>query len=137
MKRAKGKYTMKKSGSGKYESYWIYIPKKLAMDLSFPFTDKEEVMVEITEDGLNIKKTNVLHDLIDTTGIKSATLPNLIERKALENKDILTLQLAQWFVTDQVEELEKTKYWLDRCEAFGTDPQLLSELDKEMEEFAE
>lgn len=87
MKSAKGKFTMKKSGSGKYETYWIYVPKKMVEDDLFPFTDKEEVIIEMTENGLNIKKSNILQDLLDATGVKSATLPNMLEQKALENKD--------------------------------------------------
>lgn len=53
-------------------------------------------------------------------------------KEALKEGDILTLQLAQWFVTEQVEELNKTKYWLDRIEAFGTSPESLRLLDSEM-----
>ena len=55
----------------------------------------------------------------------------------MQEGDILTVGLAQWFVTEQVEELAKTKYWLDRLDAFGTEKDVLRMLDEEMEDLAE
>lgn len=51
---------------------------------------------------------------------------------ALKVGDILTVGLAQWFVNEQVEELAKSKYWLDRLEAFGDSKEALRFLDNEM-----
>jgi ferritin len=46
--------------------------------------------------------------------------------------DYMTLELAQRYLKEQVEELAKTQYWIDRLEAFGTDPIALRLLDNEM-----
>ena len=84
--KAKGKITTRKSGKGEYDSAWIYIPSKVFNDISFPFSDKEEVMVEVQKDGsLLIRKSDILIDIINEYGIENATLPKLIEKKAKEN----------------------------------------------------
>jgi crotonobetaine/carnitine-CoA ligase len=86
MTNAKGRITTRKSGKGDYDSAWVYIPSKIFNDISFPFSDKEEVIIEVQEDGaLLIKKSEVLIDIINTYGIENATLPKLIEKKAKEN----------------------------------------------------
>ncbi len=46
----------KKSGHGKYESMWVYLPCKLAKDETFPFSDKEAVSIEIKNGTLVISK---------------------------------------------------------------------------------
>ncbi|MFX1256548.1 MAG: hypothetical protein ACFFAN_01710 [Promethearchaeota archaeon] len=58
MKSWIGKITKRKSGHGKYESMWIYIPSKLAKHKSFPFSDKENVSIEIKNNKLVISKSN-------------------------------------------------------------------------------
>lgn len=58
-------------------------------------------------------------------------------KAALAEGDILTTGLAQWYVTEQVEELSKVVYWLDRLEAFGTEKNVLRLLDEEMGDLAE
>lgn len=50
--------------------------------------------------------------------------------------DILAMQFAEFLVKEQVEELAKTKYWLDRLEAFGISKEALRLLDNEMMEMA-
>jgi len=85
MRRGKGKITTKKSGKGGYESTWLYIPSKLVKDSSFPFTEKEEVSIQIEDGSLIIKKRDVIQDIIEAYGIQNATLPKLIEDKANEN----------------------------------------------------
>lgn len=59
---------------------------------------------------------------------------NELAAAALEEKDFMTLALAQWYLTEQTEEIGKTTYWLDRIEAFGTSPEALRLLDNEMGE---
>lgn len=56
MRIGKGKIIKKKTGGAKYESMWMYIPSKLAKDDSFPFTDKEDVTIEIMGERLVIRK---------------------------------------------------------------------------------
>ena len=84
--KAKGKITTRKSGKGDYDSAWIYIPSKIFNNISFPFSDKEEIMIELQKDGsLLIRKSDILVDIINEYGIENATLPKLIEKKAKEH----------------------------------------------------
>lgn len=53
-------------------------------------------------------------------------------QKALALGDHMTLELAQRYLKEQVEELAKTNYWVDRLKAFGTDKIALRLLDDEM-----
>jgi ferritin len=46
----------------------------------------------------------------------------------------MSLNVALWYLNEQTEELAKTKYWLDRLEAFGSDKTALRLLDNEMGE---
>lgn len=87
MRRAKGKITRKKSGGGGYESIWIYVPSKIAKDSSFPFSNKEDVNIEIIDDTLVISRRDELYDIIERYGIENATIPKLLQKKAAENKD--------------------------------------------------
>lgn len=48
--------------------------------------------------------------------------------------DELTYQLSQRYTTEQVEELGKFQYWIDRLNSFGTDSIALRMLDNEMGE---
>ncbi|MHA1273431.1 MAG: AMP-binding protein [Promethearchaeota archaeon] len=86
-KKGIGKVTIRRSGKGKYNAWWIYIPSKLAKDSSFPFKNKEKVIIEILDGKLLISKRDELIDLVTNYNIKNATLPKLIELKAKENKD--------------------------------------------------
>lgn len=56
--------------------------------------------------------------------------------ETLKSGDILAMQLAQKLVTEQVEELAKSKYWVDKLEQFGDDKIALRLLDNEMGELA-
>lgn len=55
-----------------------------------------------------------------------------LARAAAQEGDFMTVALAQKYLTEQVEELAKTQYWIDRLEAFGADPAALRLLDNEM-----
>jgi len=83
----KGKVVMKKSGGGKYESAWIYIPSKLFKDDMFPFKEKQEINLEIKNDKLIISKRDNIRDLINNDVLINATMPKLLEDKAKENGD--------------------------------------------------
>ncbi len=86
MKEAKGKITTKKSGNGGYKSAWIYIPSKVYRDILFPFQDDEEVMIEIEDESLVITKNDDRSKILREFGPDNATLPKLLEIKAVENK---------------------------------------------------
>ncbi|MHA1269349.1 MAG: AMP-binding protein [Candidatus Helarchaeota archaeon] len=86
--KGKGKITTKKSGNGGYTSTWIYIPSKIANDSSFPFGNREEVLIEIKEGKIMISKIEKIMALINDYGVRNATLPKVIEKKAKENKDL-------------------------------------------------
>ncbi|MFX1322781.1 MAG: AMP-binding protein, partial [Promethearchaeota archaeon] len=54
---------------------------------AFPFRDKEEVVIELKGEHLEIRKIYNLSDLTKVYDIQDATLPKMIESKALINKD--------------------------------------------------
>lgn len=87
IKTGKGKISKKRSGNRKYTSFWVYIPSKIAKDSEFPFRDKEEVMIELKGEHLEIRKIYNLSDLTKVYDIEDATLPKIIESKALINKN--------------------------------------------------
>ncbi len=87
IKTGKGKISKKKSGNRKYDSFWVYIPSNIAKDSAFPFRDKEEVVIELKGEHLEIRKIYNLSDLTKVYDIEDATLPKIIESKALINKD--------------------------------------------------
>jgi crotonobetaine/carnitine-CoA ligase len=87
MKIGKGKISKKKSGNRGYSSIWLYIPSKIAKDGDFPFRDKEEVMIELKGEHMEIRKVYNLSDLTKPYGIKEPTIPKLVESKAEKNKE--------------------------------------------------
>ena len=87
MKIGKGKISKKKSGNRGYSSIWLYIPSKIAKDSDFPFRDKEEVMIELKGEHMEIRKVYNLSDLTKPYGIEEPTIPKLVESKAAINKD--------------------------------------------------
>ncbi|MFX1326209.1 MAG: AMP-binding protein, partial [Promethearchaeota archaeon] len=87
MQVAKGRITTKKSGNGGYKSAWIYIPSKVYKNEDFPFSDNEEVIIEIEEDSLKITKNDERSRIVRNFGMENATLPRLLEIKAKGNRD--------------------------------------------------
>ena len=61
---------------------------------------------------------------------------NILAKTAFEDNDFMTLALAQWYLTEQTEEVGKTVYWLDKLDAFGTSKEALRLLDNEMNKAA-
>ena len=53
---------------------------------------------------------------------------------AFKDGDYMTLHLAQHYLDEQIEELAKSNYWVNRIEAFGSDSKILFEIDEEMGE---
>ena len=85
--KAISRITVKKSGGNGYLSNWIYIPTKIVKHDLFQYKNNDKVQIEITKDGkLLISKVDELVKLINEYGLENATLPSVIEKKALENK---------------------------------------------------
>lgn len=59
---------------------------------------------------------------------------NRLAKVAFEEGDFMTLQLAQWYLKEQAEEISKTKGWIDKLNAFGVSKEALRLLDNEMSE---
>ncbi len=88
MKTGKGRISKKKSGNREYSSVWLYIPSRISKDSAFPFKDKEEVIIELKGGRLEIRKIYDLHVITEAFGIEDATIPKIIEDKALLNKNL-------------------------------------------------
>lgn len=56
---------------------------------------------------------------------------------AQKEHNYMVMELALWYCKEQVEELDKFQNFLDRLDAFGTEPDVLRMLDAEMGELAE
>lgn len=52
--------------------------------------------------------------------------------KAQQSQDFMTFTLAEKFLKEQIDELAKTNYWVDRLKAFGKEKDVLRLLDDEM-----
>jgi len=85
-----GKITIKKSGAD-YASTWIYIPSKIVKDSSFPFKHNDKVYIEIKDGKLIVSKREKIFELLESFGLRNATLPFVLEKKAEENKDRIFL----------------------------------------------
>ena len=82
-------------------------------------------------DLIQVINDSYLHEQKITASCKN------LAHVAQEVGDCLTFTLALKYVAEQREELQKTKYWLDRIEAFGNSKEALRLLDNEMYELAE
>jgi len=91
MEFGKSKIVIKPSGNGKYKTTWIYVPSKVAKDSSFPFKNNEEVLIEIKNGSILIKRDNAHSRMIKAYGINNITLPKLLAKKAEENSDQIIL----------------------------------------------
>ena len=59
---------------------------------------------------------------------------NRLAKVAFEEGDFMTMNLAQWYLNEQTEEISKTKGWVDKLNAFGQSKEALRLLDNEMAE---
>lgn len=87
MKTGKGRILKRKSGNRRYDSFWVYIPSKISRDYDFPFRDREEVLIDLIGEHLEIRKIYNLSELTKVYDIEDATIPKIIESKASLNKD--------------------------------------------------
>jgi len=60
-----------------------------------------------------------------------------LAKAAFNAGDMMTFDLAQKYVKEQVEELAKTQLWIDKLESFGDSNIVLLEIDEQMGELAE
>lgn len=74
----------------------------------------------------NIIALSYEHELLITSQCEQ------LAKAANDDNDFMTLELAQRYLKEQVDELGKTQYWVDRLEAFGDDKISLRLLDNEM-----
>mgnify|MGYP006277355793 CR=1 FL=1 len=87
MKKAKGRITEKTSGNRGYKSTWLYIPSDISKDESFPFRDREKVMIELRSNKLIVRKSHNISDITKKFGLPDATLSHLIEQRAKEYEE--------------------------------------------------
>ncbi|MBY8985732.1 MAG: acyl--CoA ligase [Candidatus Lokiarchaeota archaeon] len=87
MKTGKGRILKRKSGNRRYDSYWIYIPSKISKGYDFPFRDKEEVLIDLRGEHLQIRKIYNLSELTKVYDVKDATIVKIIESKASLNNN--------------------------------------------------
>lgn len=59
-----------------------------------------------------------------------------LARQAEEDGDFMTLELAQRYLKEQTEELQKTQLWLDKLNSFGDDKVALRLMDDDMGDYA-
>ena len=86
-----GKISEKSSGRSQYKAKWLYIPSKIAKDIDFPFNNNEKVQLEILDGKLIVSKKNDISNIIQNLGLQNATIPYLLEKKAIEKKNKLFL----------------------------------------------
>lgn len=87
---------------------------------------EEQVQIEFNKGLSQIIALSYQIELNTTEEVKT------LAKACLEEVDIMTFGLAQKYVNEQIEELSKIQYWLDRLEAFGSDQIALRLLDNEM-----
>ena len=57
-----------------------------------------------------------------------------LTKTAFKEDNFMVAELGLWYAKEQAEELDKFQNLIDRFETFGTEPDLLRELDDEMKE---
>lgn len=57
-----------------------------------------------------------------------------IASEAMKESDLMTFELAQWFIGEQTEEEAKMIYWLDRIDMYEKTNKSLGDIDEEMED---
>lgn len=103
---------------------WSY---KYLLDLGYqPVTPALTAVPNDFQSLVDIIKKSYDHEVLITNQCKE------LMKACLAEGDYLTMQLANIFLTEQIDEIEKTQYWIDRINAFGSDKAALRFLDNEM-----
>lgn len=116
----------KYSDEERKHSEWAY---NYLLDLDIkPMTHKlEEQKQEFT--GLEqIIALSLKHELEITSQCQE------LAKEAMKENDFMTLELAQRYLKEQVEEIAKTTMWVNKLNLFGNDKIALRLLDNEMSE---
>ena len=109
-------------------SKWV---ESFLLDLDYlpPLPIIKEPVLEF-KDLCDIINKSYDHECMITKSCKA------LASSALAEGDFLTFGLAQKFINEQVEELSRNQFWMDKLEAFGEDKIALRLLDQEMGELA-
>lgn len=100
---------------------------KLLLDLDvLPAVPTLETPQTYGGNFVDIIKASYEHEQLITKECKELYI------ETLKSGDILVMQFAQWLITEQVEELAKTKFWLDQIDAFGETKDILMMIDSQM-----
>lgn len=82
-----------------------------------------------------INEYNNIEEIINVAFEKEQETTESLEKikmAALEEKDFVTVDFLDWFLLEQIEELAKVLYWIDRIEMMKSTGASLYHLDKEM-----
>ena len=85
---------------------------------------------EISKEYKNIE--DVINLTYDRECMTTENIKNL-KTAAYKESDFITIDFLDFFINEQIEELSKTMYWIDRVSMFKETNTPLSFLDKEME----
>lgn len=81
---------------------------------------------QMFEDIVDIVNKSDAHEVLITSQWKK------IASEAMKEADLMTFELAQWFIKEQTEEEAKVLYWIDRIEMYKKTNKSLGDLDDEM-----
>ena len=91
-----------------------------------PTTPSQE-QPELNFKGLpQIIAKTMQHELLITEQCKE------LGKECLKSGDLMTFNLAQKYIDEQVNEIEKAQFWIDQLEQFGDSPVALRLLDEKM-----
>lgn len=113
------------------------------------FSDEELLHAEKAKDMLLANGLQPITPALEKPEQDFKSLPKVIEmafdhekvvtrqcyeltKSAFKEDNFMVAELGLWYAKEQAEELDKFQNFMDRLEAFGTDPDLLRELDNEM-----
>ena len=79
---------------------------------------------------MDVAQKSLQHEILVTNQIEA------LSNTAMKNGDTKTMAMAQKYLLEQVEELSKTQYWVDRLKLAGDNTAAILEIDEEMEDAA-
>jgi ferritin len=97
------------------------------LDLNILPIEPSEEQPQVNFKGLpNIIALSMQREMKTTEEVKE------LGKQCLTDNDLMTFGLAQRYIAEQVEEIQKIQTWVDRLLAFGDDKVALRLLDDEM-----
>lgn len=79
---------------------------------------------------MDVAQKSLQHEILVTNQIEA------LSNQAMKSGDTKTMAMAQKYLLEQIEELSKTQYWVDRLKLAGDDKSAILEIDEEMGEAA-